>query len=55
MDLACPDHFAPDTPLLASKNYLDLKHAATNALAPVAKDLASSLRSAVVAMKAVKG
>ncbi|WP_294358670.1 dihydroneopterin aldolase [uncultured Sphingomonas sp.] len=27
-----PAHFAPDTPLSASKNYLDLKHAATTAL-----------------------
>ncbi len=32
VDLVCPDHFAPDTPLSASKNYLDLKHAATRAL-----------------------
>jgi len=32
VDLDCPDHFASDTPLLASKNYLDLKHAATDAL-----------------------
>ena len=32
VDLRCPDHFAPDTPLSASKNYLDLKHAATTAL-----------------------
>ena len=32
VDLRCPDHFAPDTPLSASKNYLDLKHAATGAL-----------------------
>ncbi len=32
VDLQCPDHFAPDTPLSASKNYLDLKHAATAAL-----------------------
>jgi dihydroneopterin aldolase len=34
VDLDCPDHFAPDTPLSASKNYLDLKHAATEALPP---------------------
>ena len=34
VDLACPDHFAPDTPLSASKNYLDLKHAASGALPP---------------------
>ena len=32
-ELECLDHFAPDTPLSASKNYLDLKHAATRALA----------------------
>jgi dihydroneopterin aldolase len=34
VDLACPDRFAPDTPLSASKNYLDLKNAATIALPP---------------------
>ena len=34
VDLACPDRFEPDTPLAASKNYLDLKHAATAALPP---------------------
>ena len=32
VDLDCPAHFAPDTPLGASKNYLDLKRAATSAL-----------------------
>lgn len=32
--LAAPDHFAPDSPLTASKNYLDLKRAATSALPP---------------------
>ncbi|MBU3077107.1 dihydroneopterin aldolase [Sphingomonas quercus] len=32
VDLDCPDHFAPGTPLSASKNYLDLKRAATSAL-----------------------
>ena len=32
-ELECLDHFAPDTPLSASKNYLDLKNAATKALA----------------------
>jgi len=32
VDLDCSDRFAPDTPLSASKNYLDLKHAATTAL-----------------------
>lgn len=26
------DHYAPDTPLARSKNYMDLKHAATTAL-----------------------
>ncbi len=30
--LDAPAHFAPDTPLSASKNYLDLKHAASTAL-----------------------
>ena len=30
--LTCPDHFAPDTPLSASKNYMDLKRAMTAAL-----------------------
>ena len=34
VDLDCPDHFTPDMPLSASKNYLDLKHAATAALPP---------------------
>jgi dihydroneopterin aldolase len=29
-----PDRFAPDTPLGASKNYMDLKFAATQALPP---------------------
>ncbi len=33
-ELDCPAHFAPDTRLGASKNYLDLKHAATSALPP---------------------
>ncbi|KQS04435.1 dihydroneopterin aldolase [Sphingomonas sp. Leaf357] len=32
--LRCPERFTPDTPLSASKNYLDLKHAATTALPP---------------------
>jgi dihydroneopterin aldolase len=32
VDLACPERFAPTTPLTASKNYLDLKRAATEAL-----------------------
>jgi 7,8-dihydroneopterin aldolase/epimerase/oxygenase len=32
VDLSVPDRFDPDTPLTASKNYLDLKHAATTAL-----------------------
>ncbi len=30
--LDAPAHYAPDTPLSASKNYLDLKHAATDSL-----------------------
>jgi dihydroneopterin aldolase len=34
VDLDMPERFAPDTPLDASKSYLDLKHAATNALPP---------------------
>jgi len=34
VDMVCPDRFDPDTPLSASKNYLDLKHAATGALPP---------------------
>jgi 7,8-dihydroneopterin aldolase/epimerase/oxygenase len=32
VNLTCPDHFAPDTPLSASKNYMDLKRAMTTAL-----------------------
>ena len=32
VDLDCPRRFAPDTPLSASKSYMDLKHAATAAL-----------------------
>lgn len=32
VDLDVADGFAPDTPLSASKNYMDLKHAATRAL-----------------------
>lgn len=32
VELRCPDRFEPDTPLSASKNYLDLKHAASTAL-----------------------
>lgn len=34
VDLLCAPRFAPDTPLHASKNYLDLKRAATEALPP---------------------
>lgn len=30
--MRAPDLFTPDTPLSASKNYMDLKHAATTAL-----------------------
>ncbi|GGB16490.1 hypothetical protein GCM10011380_02460 [Sphingomonas metalli] len=29
VELACPDVFTPDTPLSASKNYMDLRRAAT--------------------------
>lgn len=29
VDLDCPSHFAPDTPLAESKSYIDLRHAAT--------------------------
>ncbi len=32
VDLDIPTHFAPDTPLSASKNYMDLKRAASVAL-----------------------
>lgn len=32
--LSVADHYDPDTPLSASKNYMDLKHAATTALPP---------------------
>ncbi len=32
VDLDCPAHFSPETPLTASKNYLDLKHAASTAI-----------------------
>jgi dihydroneopterin aldolase len=32
VDLKCPSHFAPDTPLSASKNYMDLKRAMTSAI-----------------------
>ena len=34
VDLDAPDRFDIDTPLSASKNYMDLKHAATAALTP---------------------
>jgi dihydroneopterin aldolase len=34
VDLTCPDHFAPDTPLKASKNYMDVKRAMSTALPP---------------------
>lgn len=34
VDLLVPARYEPDTPLSASKNYLDLKHAATTALPP---------------------
>jgi 7,8-dihydroneopterin aldolase/epimerase/oxygenase len=32
VDLDVKNEFAPDTPLIASKNYMDLKHAAMSAL-----------------------
>lgn len=32
VDIDCPAHFAPETPLSASKNYMDLKHAVASAL-----------------------
>ena len=32
--LTCAERYAPDTPLDASKNYMDLKFAATDALPP---------------------
>ena len=32
VDLDCPEHFAPDTPLSASKNYIDVKRAMSTAL-----------------------
>ena len=32
VELACAVHYAPDTPLSASKNYMDLKFAASGAL-----------------------
>lgn len=31
-DITVPERFEPDTPLSASKSYIDLKHAATDAL-----------------------
>ncbi len=34
VDLDAPERFEPDTPLTESKNYMDLKHAATAALPP---------------------
>ncbi len=33
-ELASLPHYQPDTPLTVSKNYMDLKHAATAALPP---------------------
>ena len=32
VELACAPHYAPETPLSASKNYMDLKFAASEAL-----------------------
>ena len=34
VDLDLPGRFGPDSPLTESKNYLDLKHAATTSLPP---------------------
>ncbi|PAX06575.1 dihydroneopterin aldolase [Sphingomonas lenta] len=34
VEIEAPERFAPDTPLSASKSYMDLKHAATAALPP---------------------
>lgn len=31
-EMLAEDHYGPDTPLAASKNYMDLKHAASTAL-----------------------
>ena len=43
--LRAPLRFAPETPLTASKNYLDLRHAATTALETAGHfDLESDLR-----------
>jgi dihydroneopterin aldolase len=44
VDLACETQFAPDTPLSASKNYMDLKHAATTS---IPKDVHFTLIEAV--------
>ena len=68
VDLDMPERFAPDTPLSASKSYLDLKHAASDALPPgvhftliegVAEHIADTLfmqdrRVAKVTIKIVK-
>jgi dihydroneopterin aldolase len=43
-DLDMPERFAPDTPLSASKSYIDLKHAAT---AGLPKDVHFTLIEAV--------
>jgi len=43
-DLGAPPAFAPDTPLAASKNYMDLKHAITHA---IPKDLHFTLIEAL--------
>lgn len=63
VDLECPAYFAPDTPLSASKNYLDLKRAATAALPPgvhftliegVAEHIAATLMQEDHRVQAVK-
>ena len=68
VELDMPERFAPETPLSASKSYLDLKHAASAALPPgvhftliegVAEHIADTLfmqdrRVAKVTIKIVK-
>ena len=68
VELDMPERFAPETPLSASKSYLDLKHAASTALPPgvhftliegVAEHIADTLfmqdrRVAKVTIKIVK-
>jgi 7,8-dihydroneopterin aldolase/epimerase/oxygenase len=44
VDIDMPERFAPDTPLSASKSYMDLKHAATTS---IPKDVHFTLIEAV--------